>query len=210
MPIAPPSTPGLPSGWSKNGISGTTVALAGTAGMTVTGTGDKGLNLIGHATVASGLAGVFIQGTGDEGVVIDGSAGTNYKVLIIGLLTLAGGASAKDAAPQLQQLSPKYTINSGALPTQQFASGTGAIVVATRDVEVHTPVTFNPGVATTATCKVELSPDNTTYSELVTVTKPVGVVFDGTIEDVVVRVPANWWLKLTVNAQATLGLSTYY
>lgn len=122
------------------------------------------------------------------------------------------GPSATDGQqlPQLLQVSPFASVTSGALATKQFVSGSGAQASLAGDVEVHTPVTFNPGVATTATCQVELSPDNTTYSTLCTVTKPVGVAFDGTIEDVVVRVPATWFLRLTVNAQAVLGLSTYY
>lgn len=127
-----------------------------------------------------------------------------------GRLTAVGAATTATGVPSLNQLSPVATITSGALPTQQFVSGTAAQVSTTRDVEVHTPVTFNPGVATTATCKVELSPDNTTYSTLCTWTEPVGVALDGTILDVTCRVPAGWYLKLTVNAQAVLGLSTFY
>ena len=71
------------------------------------------------------------------------------------------------------------------------------------------PVTYNPGVATTATCKVELSPDNVTFSELVTITQPVGTVFDGSVEAVTLMVPAAWRVKLTVT-NATLGTGTYY
>ena len=64
-------------------------------------------------------------------------------------------------------------------------------------------------MATTATCKVELSPDNVTFSTLVTVTQPVGTVFDGSIEAVQLIVPAAWRVKLTV-VNATLGTGTYY
>jgi len=49
-----------------------------------------------------------------------------------------------------------------------------------------------------------------TYSTLAVVTKPVGTVFDGEIDDIVVPVPAGWYLKLTVNAQAVLGTTTYH
>lgn len=119
-------------------------------------------------------------------------------------------AVAVTAAPRLNQLSPVATVVSGALATQQLVSGTGAQIITTRDAETHTPVTFNPGVATTATCQVELSPDNTTYSSMATWTVPVGVALDGTIQDVTVRVPAGWYLRLTVNAQAALGVTTKY
>jgi hypothetical protein len=55
-----------------------------------------------------------------------------------------------------------------------------------------------------------LSPDDVTYSTLAVVTEPAGVALDGTILPVKVRVPAGWYLKLTANAQAVLGLTTYY
>ncbi len=118
-------------------------------------------------------------------------------------------AAAGNSAAQLQQVSPKTTIVSGALPTVQLVSGAGSVIHASRDVEAHTAVTYNPGVATTATCTVTLSPDNVTYSTLCAIAKPVGTVFDGSVDDVVVRVPAGWWLALTV-VNATLGLTTYY
>lgn len=125
-------------------------------------------------------------------------------------VTGLGAAVAATGAAQLGQTSPVGTIAAGALPTQQLVSGTGAQLSVTRDVESHTPVTFNPGVATTATVTVALSPDNVTYSTLCVVTLPVGVALDGTILDVPVRVPAGWYLKLTVNAQAAIGVTTLY
>jgi hypothetical protein len=111
--------------------------------------------------------------------------------------------------PQLQQVSPVATITSGVLPTQVFASGVGAQVSATRDVDVHVPVTFNPQSAATATCRVELSPDNVTYSTLCIYTVPVGVNLAGTIQDVTCRVPAGWRLRLTV-VNAVLATATYF
>ena len=55
------------------------------------------------------------------------------------------------------------------------------------------------------TITVALSPDNVTYSTLAVVTPAV----NASITDVVVRVPAGWYIKLTVS-QATLGVTTYY
>lgn len=115
-----------------------------------------------------------------------------------------------DRPPRLDQVSPKWTITSGALPTVQLVSATGAQILTTRDAETITPCTFNPGAATTATVTAALSPDNATYSTLGVETVPAGVALDGTIHLVKVRVPAGWYLKLTVNAQAVLGLTTYY
>lgn len=120
-------------------------------------------------------------------------------------------AQTASSAAQLGQLTPYLTINSGALPTVQLVSGTGhQLSVGGRDIETITPCTFNPGAATTATVTVALSPDNITYSTLGIETEPVGVALDGTIHLIKVRVPTSWYLKLTVNAQAVLGLTTYY
>lgn len=210
MTLTPPTSHfSLPSGWSANAVSGTTAPNAGTAGLTVTGNGDKGLNLIGASTAGKGLAGVYVQGSGDEGITLNGGNGTNFQTLVIGRLKVTSAAASPTDVPQIGQLSPKFGITSGALPTQQFVSGTAALLNASQDVEVHTPVTFNSLIATVSTCKVELSPDNVTFSTLCTWTEPVGVALAGTILDVTCRVPAGWYLKLTV-AQAVLGLSTYY
>jgi hypothetical protein len=131
------------------------------------------------------------------------------RLYLLGHLTLSQGAANVGDAVQMQQVSPLFTIASGALPTAALVSGAASVLSASRDVEAHTPVTFNPGVATTATCTIELSPDNVTYSTLAVVTKPVGTVFDGEIEDIIVRVPATWRIRLTV-VNATLGTTTYY
>lgn len=119
-------------------------------------------------------------------------------------------AKAANDAAGLAQLSPRFTVTSGALPTVQLVTATGAQILTSRDAETVTPCTFNPGAATTATVTAALSPDNVTYSTLAVVTEPAGVALDGTILPVKVRVPAGWYLKLTANAQAVLGLTTYY
>ena len=119
-------------------------------------------------------------------------------------------AAAATEAVRLSQLSPRFTKTSGALSTVALASGTGTQIQLDTDSETLTPVTFNPGAATTATCTVALSPDDITYSTLGVETEPAGVAFDGTVHLIKVRVPGSWYLKLTVNAQATLGTTTYY
>src|SRR5947208_14998523 len=75
-----------------------------------------------------------------------------------------------DDAAQLQpaalnQVSPKGTVTSGALSTQQLVSATGAQISTTRDVETHTLCTAS-GTNAVATVTVALSPDNVTYSTL--------------------------------------------
>jgi hypothetical protein len=100
-------------------------------------------------------------------------------------------------------------ITSGALPTVAPVTATAFQCSATRDVFLTVPVTYNPGVATTATCLVQLSPDNSTFSTLFTKTVPVGTVFDGQIDPIDLQVPAGWYVKLTVT-NAVLGVGTYY
>lgn len=217
MTLVPPQgRSDLPSGWDANTVSGTTAPTAGTPGLTVEGTGDEGLNLIGTATPGDGLAGVFINGQGDEGVTIKAIGGGTHDLWLIAASSFVSGEVIlntttlhANGAARINQLSPLFTITSGALPTQQFVSGTAAQVSTSRDVEVHTPVTMNSLIATVATCTVALSPDNVTFSTLCVWTEPVGVAFAGSIIDVTCRVPAGWYLKLTT-AQAVLGLSTYY
>jgi hypothetical protein len=97
---------------------------------------------------------------------------------------------------------------SGALTTQTFVSTVGAQVDSV-DRQVVTPVTFNPGVADTALCLVELSPDNTTWSAVGTETLPVGAALDGSIRLIPIMVPGGWWLRFTVT-NAVLADSTVY
>lgn len=111
-------------------------------------------------------------------------------------------AATKDDAPKISQLSPKFTIASGALPTVQLSSGTGAQVSTSRDVETYTPLTLT---AVGGTVVVAVSPDNVTYSTIMTVTPAV----NASVTDVTVRVPAAWYLKMTAT-NATLGVTTYY
>ena len=117
-----------------------------------------------------------------------------------GVLSFTGAAAVIPAT--LNQVSPKGTVTSGALSTQQLVTATGAQVSTARDVETHTPCTLTNAAGTVT---VALSPDNVTYSTLAVVTPAV----NASITDVVVRVPAGWYIKLTVS-QATLGLTTYY
>src|SRR6266571_5151219 len=95
----------------------------------------------------------------------------------------------------LNQVSPKGTVTAGALSTVQLVTATGAQSLTTRDAETHTPCTLTNAAGTVT---VALSPDNVTYSNLAVVTPAV----NSSITDVVVRVPAGWYIKLTVS-QAT-------
>ena len=163
---------------------------------------------------AGKAAGVYLATSDNNSVVlyVDGEAAPSQAADVIrvvdknGLRSLVCPAS---GPPRFAGGLQTTAITSGALPTVAPVSGTAFQCSTTRDVFLTVPVTYNPGVATTATCKVELSPDNVTFSELVTVTQPVGTVFDGSIEAVQLVVPAAWRVKLTV-VNATLGTGTYY
>jgi hypothetical protein len=61
-----------------------------------------------------------------------------------------------------------------------------------------------------ATCKVELSPDNSTFSTLATTKIPNATnPANGEVQLVSVRVPAAWWVKLTLS-HVTVTSATYY
>jgi hypothetical protein len=157
---------------------------------------------LGDGTIDAPNAGGFI-GTGP-------AVGGFGKVSVMSYLdTQVSPALSQGAAPQLIQVSPRFTIVNGALPTVQLVTATGAQIQTGTDSETITPVTFNSGVANTATCLVALSPDNVTYSTLGTESEPIGVALAGTIHLIKVRVPAGWYIKLTVT-NAVLGLTTYY
>ena len=98
---------------------------------------------------------------------------------------------------------------SGALSTVSPSSGTAFTLAAASDTFLVCPVTMNPTAGAAATCKVELSPDNSTFSIVGIETVPLGVTFDGTIRLISLRVPAAWYVKLTV-VNATLGTATYF
>ena len=154
-----------------------------------------------------GRIGAVVAASGDYTAAQVTGAATLASPTFTGTVTVPA-AVAVTAAPRLNQLSPVATIVSGALTTLQLASGTGAQVSTTRDVDTYTAITYNSLISTSATATIALSPDNVTYSTLAVVTKPIGVAFAGEIGMEKVRVPAGWYLKVTV-VQAVLGLTTY-
>lgn len=110
-------------------------------------------------------------------------------------------ATASALAP-LSATSPVGTITSGALPTATLSSGTGAQLSTTRDVNAYLALT---GDATNnaATAAIALSPDDTTYSTLATISLAAAVNNTGAIVQMAtVRVPAGWYLKVTVSHMA--------
>ncbi len=154
-----------------------------------------------------GRVGLVVAGAGDYTAAQVTGAAALASPTFTGTVTVPA-AVAVTSAPRLNQLSPVGTVVSGALPTAQLVSGAGAQLSATRDVDAYTAITYNSLIATNATASIALSPDNVTYSALTVITKPVGVAFAGEIGMERVRVPAGWYLRVTV-VQAVLGLTTY-
>lgn len=195
---------------------------------TVTAAGDVsgriGSLVIGAKKVLAAMFG-SASATAGQPLLADGSGGAAYGTLAASQVTHAADLSSASAQvftgpvaasaavlagelPRLSQVSPLFTIASGALPTVQCVTGTGRQVSLTRDVDTYTPVTYNSLISTSATLKIELSPDGSTYSILGTVSKPVGVAFAGEVGVEHVRVPAGWFIRLTAT-QAVLGVTTY-
>ena len=123
----------------------------------------------------------------------------NSEVKTIGTILFTGQLAAAGAV-----LNP---VTSGALSTKTLSSTTGGQLSATRDVDSLTILTLTPTGGAAATVLVELSPDNSTYSTLITITDPIsGPVV---ILPLSVHVPAGWYLRLT-STQATIGATTYW
>lgn len=112
-------------------------------------------------------------------------------------------SNATSPAP-LNATSPVGTITSGSLPTVTLTSTTGAQVSTARDVTLYVPLTGD-ATLNAATCAIALSPDNTTYTTVGTVSLASAVNNTGAIELVEsVRVPAGWYVKLTTS-HMTIG-----
>jgi len=93
-------------------------------------------------------------------------------------------------------------IVAGALPPVAPASGVAFQCSSTRDVLLVVPIT---ATLAAGTCVVALSPDNVTFSNLVTMTPGIATSIDA----ITLQVPAGWWVRLTVS-NATIGTGTYY
>jgi hypothetical protein len=153
----------------------------------------------GAATAASvgskgpaGQSGVAFQG---------GESGSNLYRVSSGTLKTDGSFQLGTGATG-GKLSTSRGIASGALPTVTFTSTTGAQVDTTSDRFVSVPITYT---LLASTCKVELSPDNVTYSTIVT--KSPGVA--GDVDTIDLYVPAAWYVKLTTT-NATIGAAAYW
>lgn len=97
----------------------------------------------------------------------------------------------------------------GSLPQLTPVTATAFRLSTYRDVYLSVAVTFNPTAIATATCLVEMSPNNSTWTTLVTKTAPMLAALAGSIDTVDVLVPTGWYVRLTTT-NATLGAATWY
>lgn len=97
---------------------------------------------------------------------------------------------------------------SGSLSTTTFVSGTGhALTVWDSDVTLYVPWTTD-ATLNVATLKVELSPDNTTYSTLTTLSVAAALNTIGALTQLLtLQVPHGWFVKLTA-VHCTIGTCT--
>jgi hypothetical protein len=138
--------------------------------------------------------------SGNVGAVFNGTTPTKSATL-----SEAGIFTAQDGSLQ-SILRPTGLASrlgaSGALSTVSPSSGTAFTLSTQLDRYLVVPFTLTTAAGT---CKVELSPDNATFSTLVTLAPAVNAA----VSSVNVLVPATWYVKLTVT-NATLGTGTHY
>lgn len=119
-------------------------------------------------------------------------------------------AAAVTSAPKLSDLSSYLTLTSGTLPnTGAWSSGTAKVNPVTRSITVNVEFVTD-GSANAATCAIAISPDNSTYTTIGTLTASVGVNTAGSVTLVApVNVPTGWYIRLTF-ARGTVAASIYY
>lgn len=107
------------------------------------------------------------------------------------------------------QLVTYNPVVSGALSTALLSSGVAAQIVAGRNVTAAILYTLD-ATNNVATVKIELSPDNSTFTSLGTISYAAAVNNTGAIAQLAfVNVPAGWYIKVTV-VHATITSTTYY
>jgi hypothetical protein len=106
-------------------------------------------------------------------------------------------------------ITTRNPIVAGALPTVALSSGTAAQVSATRNATAAILYTLD-ATNNVATVKIELSPDNSTFTSLGTMSFAAAVNNTGAIALIAsVPVPAGWYIKVTV-VHAAITSTTYY
>lgn len=224
MALVPPSNRGTDPSANVDSVFGRTGVVVATAGdyvaSQVTNAADKasaatqtftgslvapaGKTITADAAAASARIGAV--GPSGEAALLLGTDTAIYRVNA-GAIDVQGSL-AVDAGANITNVCRANggfktgAITAGALPTVAPVSTTAFQCLTARDVFLVVPVTYT---LIAGTCKVELSPDNVTYSTIVTYA-PASA---GAVDTVQLQVPAGWYVKLTTT-NAVLGTGTYY
>ncbi len=132
------------------------------------------------------------------------------EIELDGNINYTGAASAIPAT--INQVSSSGTITSGTLPnTGAWVSTTAKVNPVARDITVNVEVTSD-GTNNAGTCAIAISPDNSTFTTIGTVSVPAAVNNLGVVVEVVpVSLPNGWYIKLTFTAtRITVAASIYY
>lgn len=99
-------------------------------------------------------------------------------------------------------------ITSGALPTQAIVSGTAVQLSTSRQATGYSVFTAD-ATNNVATCAVALSPDNTTFTTVATLSLAAAVNNTGAVAlPITVVVPQGWYVKYTA-VHGTAGTVTF-
>lgn len=126
------------------------------------------------------------------------------------LITGLGLAATATGAPSVNQLTSWLTITSGSLPnTGAWASATAKQNPVARDVTVNVEFVTDAS-NNVATCAIDISSDNSTYTNIGTLSLAAALNTLGAVKFVVpVSLPNTWWIKLTF-AFGSVAASKYY
>jgi hypothetical protein len=186
------ATADLIFGTGSTGATNQQLLAAGTGGVLV-GAGSTPVAQLEVRTAAAATVGTYFK------------AATSQSVDISQIATSTGGLRSGVNSGGVPYSRQGIT---GALSTVALSS-TAAQVDTTADRYVTCPITFNPSGVAAATLQVELSPDNATYSTLVTKNAPALAALAGLVDEVYLMVPKAWYVRLTP-VNATIGTATYY
>jgi hypothetical protein len=195
------ATGALAVGYTATAGNTYTVALG--YGASASGGGSYSV-AIGKATSTSAAGCVALGTDSGGGGATTSTANTiqmgtvNHTTNHLGPLTVAGLTTASG-----KSIIMAHAITSGALSTKSLTSGTGAQIDTTSDRYLAIVAAI---VLASDTVAIALSPNNTTYTTLGTLTP--GVVTSSDIFTVVV--PAAWYVKVTVTGSASITSATYY
>lgn len=111
-------------------------------------------------------------------------------------------------APNTAGLALAANAPAPALGGTTITSGVAKVIDAAALRYVLLPMTFSPTIGAAATALIELSPNGTNWTSLITEVAPAASP-QGVTRAVVIPVPANWRIRVTL-ANATLSAIPYW